>query len=200
MHIRHSANPPLRFPTPHKGNPEQARFHFPEKRTRFLFFSYIAPHMNIGAYCILSASFRFAIAFLRHAPSDAPSTLRIFDVSSGGASERLFSIGKNLIILLSKNPFFIKLVKILLSLSQKSRVLFPGLHLPQNVAEIFFLRVRKIRKTRDIGLGKCNRNFDCGLFSYCRAFSTKKAFLHIAVRFRRFFAVFALASGFSTPR
>ena len=159
-------------------------------------FSYIAPNSALGAARGAEKTIRSFSSPVRKV-RDAGG-LRIHDAAPacGRFRGKLFSIGKILIILLSKKSIIIILAEKLFSKQSKTRVLwgvFGGFEIPRGFS-FFVLRKRRKRRTQAAIRGF--RKISGRPLPLPPCISRKIDFLHIAPDFEPFSGIFSLRSRF----
>lgn len=159
-------------------------------------FSYIAPNSALGAARGAEKTIRSLSSPVRKVRDTGG--LRIHDAAPACIRFRgkLFSIGKILIILLSKKSIIIILAEKLFSKQSKTRVLrgvFGGFEIPRGFS--FFL-LRKRRKRRTQAAIRGFRKISGRPLPLPPCISRKIDFLHIAPDFEPFSGIFSLRSRF----
>lgn len=159
-------------------------------------FSYIAPNSALGAARGAEKTIRSFSSPVRRVRN--AGCLRIHDAAPACIRFRgkLFSIGKILIILLSKKSIIIILVEKLFSKQSKTRVLwgvFGGFEIPRGFS-FFVLQKRRKRRTRAAIRGF--RKISGRPLPLPPCICRKIDFLHIAPDFEPFSGIFSLRSRF----
>lgn len=159
-------------------------------------FSYIAPNSALGAARGAEKTIRSFSSPVRRVRN--AGCLRIHDAAPACIRFRgkLFSIGKILIILLSKKSIIIILAEKLFSKQSKTRVLwgvFGGFEIPRGFS-FFVLQKRRERRTQAAIRGF--RKISGRSLSLPPCISRKTDFLHIAPDFEPFSGIFSLRSRF----
>ncbi len=159
-------------------------------------FSYIAPNSALGAARGAEKTIRSFSSPVRKV-RDAGG-LRIHDAAPacGRFRGKLFSIGKILIILLSKKSIIIILAEKLFSKQSKTRVLwgvFGGFEIPRGFS---FFVLQKRRKRRAQAAIRGFRKISGRPLPLPPCISRKIDFLHIAPDFEPFSGIFSLRSRF----
>lgn len=159
-------------------------------------FSYIAPNSALGAARGAEKTIRSFSSPVRKVRDAGGPRIHDAAPACGRFRGKLFSIGKILIILLSKKSIIIILAEKLFSKQSKTRVLwgvFGGFEIPRGFS---FFVLRKRRKQRTQAAIRGFRKISGCPLPLPPCISRKIDFLHIAPDFEPFSGIFSLRSRF----